>query len=97
MPAVRIVCFGHVGDGNLHFNLLPPAGPKAQSDWSKPLYPVLYDVVDALGGSFSAEHGVGQLKRGDLVRYKSPVEVAVMRAIKAALDPAGIMNPGKVL
>ncbi len=58
---------------------------------------IVHDLVARHGGSFSAEHGVGQLKRGDLVRYKSPVEVAVMRAIKAALDPAGIMNPGKVL
>ena len=58
---------------------------------------IVHDLVARYGGSFSAEHGVGQLKRDDLVRYKSPVEVAVMRTIKAALDPAGIMNPGKVL
>jgi FAD/FMN-containing dehydrogenase len=97
MPAVRIVCFGHVGDGNLHFNVLPPAGPKAQSDWSKPLYPVLYDVVDALGGSFSAEHGVGQAKRAELARYKSDVELAMMRTLKRAFDPLNLMNPGKIL
>jgi FAD/FMN-containing dehydrogenase len=97
MPGVRIVCFGHVGDGNLHFNVLPITAPEARSDWSKPLYPLLYDVVDALGGSFSAEHGVGQAKRSELARYKSDVELAMMRTLKRAFDPLNLMNPGKIL
>jgi FAD/FMN-containing dehydrogenase len=97
MPGVRVVCFGHVGDGNLHFNVLPPPSARVAPDWAKSLYVVLYDVVDALCGSFSAEHGVGQAKRGELRRYKSDVEIAMMQALKQALDPRNLMNPGKVL
>ena len=97
MPGVRIVCFGHVGDGNLHFNVLPPAAAQARSDWSQPLYPLLYDIVAGLGGSFSAEHGVGQAKRAELARYKSDVELEMMRTLKRAFDPLNLMNPGKVL
>jgi FAD/FMN-containing dehydrogenase len=96
-PGARIVCFGHVGDGNLHFNMLPAAGTVPLADWAKPLYPVLYDVVDALHGSFSAEHGIGQAKRDELRRYKSDVELAMMRTLKQAFDPMNMMNPGKVL
>jgi FAD/FMN-containing dehydrogenase len=93
------VVFGHLGDGNLHYNLSGPEGVDADGfmDNAERANRIVHDLVAKYGGSFSAEHGVGQLKRGDLVRYKSPVEVDVMRAIKAALDPAGIMNPGKVL
>jgi FAD/FMN-containing dehydrogenase len=97
MPGVRVVCFGHVGDGNLHFNVLPPALSGARADWAKPLYPMLYDVVDALRGSFSAEHGVGQAKRGELRRYKSEAEIAMMQTLKQAFDPMNLMNPGKIL
>jgi FAD/FMN-containing dehydrogenase len=97
MPGVRIVCFGHVGDGNLHFNVLPPASSGVPSDWSQPLAPLLYDVVDALHGSFSAEHGIGQAKRAELNRYKSDVELAMMRTLKQAFDPMNLMNPGKIL
>jgi FAD/FMN-containing dehydrogenase len=98
-PGSRLVVFGHLGDGNLHYNLSGPEGVDAGGfmDNAERANRIVHDLVAKYGGSFSAEHGVGQLKRGDLVRYKSPVEVDVMRAIKAALDPAGIMNPGKVL
>ena len=96
-PGLRIVCFGHLGDGNLHFNALPPPASHAGMDWAKPLYPILYDVVRELNGSFSAEHGVGQAKRSELATYKSTAEIATMRALKQALDPANLMNPGKVL
>jgi FAD/FMN-containing dehydrogenase len=98
-PGARLVVFGHLGDGNLHYNLSGPEGSDARDfmDNGERANRIVHDLVARHGGSFSAEHGVGRLKRDDLVRYKSPVEVDVMRAIKAALDPAGIMNPGKVL
>jgi len=98
-PGARLVVFGHLGDGNLHYNLSGPEGADARDFMGNAdaANRIVHDLVARHGGSFSAEHGVGQLKRGDLVRYKSEVELAVMRAIKAALDPAGIMNPGKVL
>ena len=98
-PGARLVTFGHLGDGNLHYNLSGPEGstPLDFMDNAERANRIVHDLVSAHRGSFSAEHGVGQLKRDDLVRYKSPVETAVMRRIKAALDPAGIMNPGKVL
>ena len=95
----RINCFGHVGDGNLHFNVFPVQGKTkadhlAERDGIKQ---AVHDLVHELGGSVSAEHGIGRLKVGDLERYGDPVKLAAMRAIKAALDPAGIMNPGAVL
>ena len=95
----RLVVFGHLGDGNLHYNLSAPEGVAATRfmDNAERANRIVHDIVATHGGSFSAEHGVGQLKRADLLRYKSPVEVAMMRAIKAALDPDGLMNPGKVL
>jgi FAD/FMN-containing dehydrogenase len=98
-PGARLVVFGHLGDGNLHYNLSAPEGVTADDfiDNADHANRIVHDLVARHGGSFSAEHGVGQLKRGDLVRYKSPVELKLMRAVKAALDPAGIMNPGKVL
>ena len=98
-PQVRIVCFGHIGDGNLHYNLTQPKGMDKKAflyKWHDVTDP-LNDLVDALDGSFSAEHGVGKLKREELVRYSTPVEMDLMRKIKAVLDPDGIMNPGKVL
>ena len=97
MPGVRVVCFGHVGDGNLHFNVLPAPMSAARPDWAKPLYAVLYDVVDGLRGSFSAEHGVGQAKRAELRVYKSETEIAMMQTLKQAFDPMNLMNPGKIL
>ncbi len=99
VPGVRMVVFGHLGDGNLHYNVSPAEGADADAFMaSEPLINrVVYDAVAAHQGSISAEHGLGQLKREDNVRYKSPVEMALMRSIKQALDPLGIMNPGKVL
>ena len=98
-PGIRIVAFGHVGDGNLHYNLSrPTAGDNAAFIASQPaVNAVVHDIVHALNGSISAEHGLGQLKREEILRYKSATEMALMRAIKQALDPLGLMNPGKVL
>lgn len=95
----RVSCFGHLGDGNLHWNVFPAKGHlkgeyEAVRDRVKT---TVHDMVHALGGSVAAEHGVGRLKAGDLARYGDPGKLAAMRAIKAALDPAGIMNPGAVL
>jgi FAD/FMN-containing dehydrogenase len=89
--------FGHAGDGNLHFNVLPPPSTEVRADWTEPLYPVLYGVVDGMNGSFSAEHGIGQAKRAELRKYKSEVELAMMRTLKHAFDPMNLMNPGKIL
>ena len=98
-PDVRIVAFGHIGDGNLHYNQSKSeAGENAAFLAAQPqVNRIVYDLVHELGGSISAEHGIGQLKREELLRYKSPVEIEVMRAIKRSLDPQGLMNPGKVL
>jgi FAD/FMN-containing dehydrogenase len=98
-PGIRVVAFGHVGDGNLHYNL---SKPDAQENTafiaSQPeVNRIVHDTVDVLNGSISAEHGIGQLKREELLRYKSSVEMALMRSIKQALDPRGLMNPGKVI
>ncbi len=98
-PGARVVAFGHMGDGNIHFNVSQPVGAdKAAflSDWEG-MNEVVHDIVARYQGSFSAEHGVGRLKRDLLARKKDPAALDVMRAIKAALDPLGIMNPGKVL
>jgi FAD/FMN-containing dehydrogenase len=98
-PGCQLVCFGHLGDGNLHYNVAPPPGTSNDDFLSNQdrVNRVVYDSVQAFGGSISAEHGIGALKRGELAHYKSPVELDLMRAIKAALDPLGIMNPGKIL
>ncbi len=99
MADARVVCFGHMGDGNLHFNVSQPVGMDKQKYlelWNA-MNLVVFDVVLKHGGSISAEHGIGQLKRDDMLRIKSPVELAMMRGVKAMLDPKGIMNPGKVL
>ena len=96
---VRINCFGHLGDGNLHYNLFPAPG-RNRADYDaerKALSEMIHEMVMARGGSFSAEHGVGRLKPGDLERWADPARLAAMRAIKATLDPLGIMNPGAVL
>src|SRR6185369_13913788 len=99
LPGVRFVTFGHLGDGNLHYNLAAPAGQDAEAFMTNAhrANRIVHDLVSARGGSISAEHGIGQLKRDELVRYKSPIELELMRAIKSALDPRGILNPGKVL
>ena len=98
-PGVQIVCFGHLGDGNLHYNVAPPEGIRHDDFLAEqgPINRIVHDSVAAHGGSISAEHGIGALKRDELPRYKSPVELQLMRAVKAALDPLGIMNPGKIL
>ena len=98
-PGVQLVCFGHLGDGNLHYNVAPPAGVAAADFLAHQdaVNRIVHDSVDAFGGSISAEHGIGALKREELARYKSPLELSLMRAIKQALDPLAIMNPGKIL
>ena len=98
-PGIRPVPFGHVGDGNIHFNLSQPPDADRQAflaRWDE-LTGIVNDVVHALAGSFSAEHGVGRLKLDELTRFKPAVEIALMRQIKAALDPHNIMNPGAIL
>ena len=96
---LRVNCFGHLGDGNLHYNVFPAPG-RHKSDYSA-LRDVIqrrvHDRVVAMGGSFSAEHGVGRLKVEDLERYGDPTKLAMMRSIKSVLDPNGILNPGAVL
>ncbi|MFA7436666.1 FAD-binding oxidoreductase [Castellaniella sp.] len=98
-PGIRHVIFGHLGDGNLHYNVAPGAGWDSGRllAQQEAVYQLVHDRVHAVGGSISAEHGVGQLKRDVLPRYKDPVEMLLMHRIKSALDPQGIMNPGKVL
>jgi FAD/FMN-containing dehydrogenase len=98
-PGVQVVCFGHLGDGNLHYNIAPPPGVPHDAFLAQqaPVNRIVHDSVAAHGGSISAEHGIGALKRDELPRYKSPVELHLMRTLKAALDPLGIMNPGKIL
>lgn len=98
-PGVRMVTFGHVGDGNLHYNAAHPEGsdPQAFLARSAEINRIVHDCVHEFGGSISAEHGLGQYKREEILRYKQPVEIELMRAVKRALDPLGIMNPGKVL
>jgi FAD/FMN-containing dehydrogenase len=98
-PGCQLVCFGHLGDGNLHFNVAPPDGIGHEAFLANQaaVNRVVHDSVIRFGGSISAEHGIGALKRDDLAHYKSAVELDLMRTIKAALDPLGIMNPGKIL
>ena len=98
-PGTRASAFGHLGDGNVHFHVRGPAGSGA--DWLKeagpPILRFVDDLVTAAGGSISAEHGIGQMKRAELERLGNPGDLAAMRAIKHALDPLGIMNPGKLV
>jgi FAD/FMN-containing dehydrogenase len=98
-PGIRVIAFGHLGDGNLHFNL-SQADTRDNAAFiasQTAVNRLVHDMVDALNGSISAEHGIGQLKRDELRRYKSPLELAMMRSIKNAFDPLGLMNPGKIL
>lgn len=99
VPGIRAVPFGHLGDGNIHFNFSQPEGAdgKAFMDGAEAVHEAVYAVVRELGGSVSAEHGIGQLKTGLLKQVKDPVALKMMKAIKSALDPKGILNPGKVL
>jgi FAD/FMN-containing dehydrogenase len=99
MPGVRVVAFGHIGDGNVHFNLSQPVGADKGAfvaRWGE-MNALVHGLVREMGGSISAEHGVGQLKRDEVAATKAPVEIETMRALKRALDPKGILNPGKVV
>lgn len=98
-PGARPVCFGHMGDGNLHYNISQPVGMDGPAflDLYRPMNKAVHDIVRALGGSISAEHGIGVLKRDELLATAPPVATDLMRRIKSAFDPNGIMNPGKVL
>lgn len=95
-PDSQAVVLCHVGDGNVHYNVLIPRGESLPA-FSRRVRRIIHDIVSGLNGSFSAEHGVGQSKTDDLQRYKSDVELRLMRTIKDALDPRGLMNPGKIL
>lgn len=98
LPGLRLVTYGHVGDGNLHYNISAPVGDDAALKRGAPaLTRIVYDAVTARGGSISAEHGIGVLKRDAAAAYKTGVEVDLLRAVKQAIDPDGVMNPRKVL
>lgn len=99
VPDGRLVAYGHVGDGNLHFNLNQAPGSSRETFLAREtsIKRVVHDMVRDFGGSFSAEHGIGRLKVGELERYAQPEEIELMRAVKRAFDPNGILNPGKVL
>lgn len=98
-PAARLLCFGHLGDGNLHFNLLQPTAgdPAVFLTETGAINRLIHDLVTRYRGSISAEHGIGQLRRDELRRLKSPVALDLMRRMKAAIDPEGRFNPGKVI
>ncbi|HEX2013509.1 MAG TPA: FAD-binding oxidoreductase [Roseateles sp.] len=99
-PGVRLVDFGHLGDGNLHYNVQAPEGVDPAGflrEREVAVNALVFDAVQAMGGSISAEHGIGRLKREELARRGSPVALELMRAIKKALDPQGLLNPGRVL
>ena len=99
-PGTRAVAFGHLGDGNVHFHVIaPPGADKASWELSdgKRISAEVHDLVTRWGGSISAEHGIGQMKTGLLQAVKDPVALDMMRSIKKALDPSGILNPGKLL
>ncbi|WP_457586535.1 FAD-binding oxidoreductase [Ensifer canadensis] len=99
MPGARICSFGHMGDGNIHYNISQPVGADKQAflDRWREMNAIVHGIVAKYNGSISAEHGIGQLKRDELVEVRSPIEIELMRRIKHAFDPAGIMNPDKVL
>ena len=99
IPGARPCPFGHVGDGNIHYNVSQPLGADKQAylaRWEE-LNAAVHDIVHALDGSVSAEHGVGRLKVEEITHYKPAPEIEMMRAVKRALDPEGLMNPGKVV
>ncbi|MEH6403460.1 MAG: FAD-binding oxidoreductase [Sneathiella sp.] len=99
IPGFRPVTFGHIGDGNLHYNPLQPVGADQDEFLGKweAVSRIVHDIAHDLRGSISAEHGIGRMKKNELTRYKSDVELRLMRQIKSAIDPQGIMNPGKML
>jgi len=92
-PGAPIYAFGHIGDGNIHYNVGDAALMARRADVNR----IVYDVVDSLGGSISAEHGLGQLKREEIRQHKDAIELELMQVLKRAIDPRGLMNPGKVL
>ena len=96
---VRVSPFGHLGDGNIHFNLMQPKGGDAGAFLARydEVTQAVHDLAAGMGGSFSAEHGIGRLKMAELERYRGGVELDLMRKVKQALDPQGLMNPGKLL
>lgn len=96
-PGVRIVAFGHMGDGNFHYTAMQPASMAPDQFPGAELSQTVYAIADALGGSISAEHGIGVARRGDLARFKDPESIALMRAVKRALDPLNVMNPRALL
>ena len=99
MPGIRPVPFGHIGDGNVHFNLSQPPGMDTAvylARWDE-FNRIVHDIVAGLDGGISAEHGLGRMKRDEITRYKSPVEMELMRSLKRVLDPKNIMNPGKLV
>jgi len=99
MPNTRLVPFGHMGDGNIHYNVSQPVGADRESflaRWDE-VNALVHSIVAKLGGSVSAEHGIGVMKRELLPKVKDPVELDLMRQLKRTFDPNGILNPGKVL
>ena len=99
-PGTRVVAFGHLGDGNVHFHVLAPAGAERgawEEDDGRRISTFVHDLVTRWQGSISAEHGIGQMKRDELARVGDPVQIAMMRAVKQALDPQGLLNPGKLV
>jgi D-lactate dehydrogenase (cytochrome) len=99
IPGARPVPFGHLGDGNMHYNVSQPVGTDTaqfMNRWHE-VNAVVFEIVLRVGGSISAEHGIGVLKRDELFEVKDKVAIELMRAIKSTFDPFGIMNPGKVL
>jgi FAD/FMN-containing dehydrogenase len=99
-PGARLVTYGHLGDGNLHYNVQAPEGEDQKrflAEEEAPMNHLVYEVVDRYRGSISAEHGIGSLKIDKLPEHKSPVALGLMRNIKQALDPLNLMNPGKLL
>ena len=99
IPGARLVTFGHMGDGNLHYNISQPIGADKAAflaRWDE-VNALVHDIVHEFSGSISAEHGIGQLKKAELTRYKQPLALDLMRRIKGVFDPNGIMNPGKLI
>ena len=93
----QIYSFGHLGDGNIHFNLIEPVNYEGNFNNARSeIYEIVYDLVEDFGGSFSAEHGIGLIKKKSLLKYKSFNELNLMKKIKHALDPNNILNPGKI-
>ncbi len=99
LPGIRPNAFGHVGDGNIHYNIPQPESADTKVFLARRVEfnRIVHDVAVGLNGSISAEHGIGRLKVEELAHYKPPLEIELMRRVKAALDPQGIMNPGKIL